>query len=460
MASPASYQVALVFTVSSTVDITNDVEEFSTDRAFATFQRPLEVGQASVRLSNIYGRYSPDASITDLDLYIGLEVNITGVASGVSATRLFTGTIDEYTVTPDLDGPRSTILKISDLGKKLADNDIYTQCYSGTLVSSIFWEVMSSAGFSTAQRSVAAIADTRGWTALGSINGLDAMNQMLTTGPFTSLIGRDGVVAVQDRYYANSSTSVTTYSDLYGLEYALDDQSVINQVNFSFWKRNRVFTLLDMTELEDDEDSVFIPASSHMSWRMNYFVDNFGGEEVWGTSPNSKSWLANANADGSGTNRTSTTSRVAASFGTCIVASMFNGFSSGVYIWTFTHEGFPIRKRRQMSKTVDNITSQSSYGIRPIDIETDYLTSIAACSSCGSYITSVYAIPFARVRATVKNEYPFILSTDVGKSISIINSIAGIDAKFTVMRANERVTAGDEGWQHEAEYELQKSDQV
>jgi len=139
---------------------------------------------------------------------------------------------------------------------------------------------------------------------------------------------------------------------------------------------------------------------------------------------------------------------------------MFNGFNAGVYVFTFTFQGFPIRKKRKFTKSVDSATSQSSYGIRPIEIDTDYFTSVEACNSCGTYITSLYSVPFARVRAVVKNEYPFMFSTDVGQSISIVNSHTGVNAKFTVMRANERVTAGDEGWQHEAEYELQKSDQV
>lgn len=456
MASPASYQVALAFTVSSLVDITNDVEEFSIDRGLGTFQRPLEVGQGMVRLTNVYGRYSPGGP-SDLRLYTGLGVNITGVSSGVSATRLFTGTIDEFVIDPAQDGPPSAVFRCSDFGKALAERAVYTDTVDGTCVTTIFAQVASFAGLPS---SVQAISDDRQWMAIGrGQKGLEAINSLLETGPFTALVGRDGTLAVKDRFNANSTTAINTFTSLWGLTYGMNDESVLNSCRLSFHKTFKGSTKFNITEIENEFDSILIPASSHASFVFDYYDDNTSGD-VWASVISSVSFSVNAAADGSGTSRTATTSRAVISYGTSVVASVFNSIGSPVYVWTFSYEAFPIYKKRKITGRFDNASSQNSYGVREIEIDNDLFTTYAACRSCAAYINSVYATPFPSVTAAVRNEYPFILSADVGLNISIVNSITGLDGKFTIMNLSERVIAGGEGWIHESKYELQQSDHV
>jgi hypothetical protein len=467
MASPASYQVLLLFTPTSTYDVTNDVEEISFDRSLATFNQPLQVGQGQIRLHNIYGRYTPNNTDSDLAMRPGLGVRVTGVSSGTTATRLFTGTIDGIAVDIALDSPRSSIWSLSDAAKPLADRRLLTPDHDGVCVSSLFSSGFASIGITTAQQSIATITDSRGWMTLGYENhGIDDMQELLTSGPFTVNIGRDGNVAVWNRYFHNSAAAVNTYTAMWALNYGFGDEVVFNRVEAKYYRR---YNSGDVTNQQygisggaDSARSIEIPASSWAVFEGGYYHTGWDEDRVWARSTTMSVFANNFDdqADGLGTGRDGTSSIACVFYGYSWVCTCWNGFSGTVYLWELALQGDEIGLAEIEESIVNNSVSQSLYGVRSIDFDLKTLTKRSAVRSMGSYICSVYGTAAVEFSATFRNEYPYALIEDVGSNISVVSSIAGINNKFTIMSSRTRITAGPDGWLHENEYDLREASKV
>jgi hypothetical protein len=167
-----------------------------------------------------------------------------------------------------------------------------------------------------------------------------------------------------------------------------------------------------------------------------------------------------SNPGGGGVNRDATTSVAALALGKTMVVSVFNSIGSDIYCVEFQYLGLPVKKRSDQTYRRDNLTSQSSYGIRELSIENDAWTTHAAMSSAGAYFYDTYATSTPRVRCGFRNEYPFVLTQTVGSNISIVDSISAVNGKYTLVRNSERIVADAEGWIHDVDYELEKSDHI
>jgi hypothetical protein len=462
MASPASYQVLLLFTPTSTYDVTSDVEEISFDRSLATFHQPLQVGQGQIRLHNIYGRYTPNNTDSDLVMRPGLSVEVTGVSSGTTATRLFTGTIDEIAVDVALDSPRSSIWSLSDTGKKFTVERIRTKIHSGTCVASLASQALTSIGIGTSQQSIAAIADTRRWITLGyEDKAITDFQHLLESGPYTANIGRDGTVAIWDRYFHNSAAAVNTYTAMWAMNYTMGDEVVFNRVEGTYQVRY-LATFNALHTFFDSDQSIPIPASSWATFEGKYFNEFWDENPIWVHTGSSAITAVDFDsaADGSGVDRQATSSLTVAFYGATFVATAWNGFSAEVFLNVFTVGGYDIGKDWDDIRTVNNTVSQSLYGVRNLDFDLKTYTRASAVRSMGSYVCSVYGTPAVEFSATFRNEYPYALTEDVGQNISVVSSIAGINNKFTIMSSRTRITADAGGWVHENEYDLREASKV
>jgi hypothetical protein len=453
MTSPASYQVLLQFTVSSTVDITTDVEEISFERRLATFQDPLSVGQAQIQVGNEYGRFTPTNSNSALDLYPGLGVQISGVASGSGGSQvLFKGTIDEYLI--QLSPPAVATFRASDDGKKAIERETLTKFYisSFAVVNTMVAEALNFASITNSVTahtgSAADIHRRRNFGYGGGITAAEVVDDFCKTGGYIAFVSGDGVLRVNARNSENSGTTVTTYTQLYDLSFGINDETVINQVRC----RGPFFKPQDDNNVVDGlNEPIMIVASGF----VNFLADYIDQDEVTRVhSPQFLAIRATQSEDGSGGSEP--LSRTITLYATTAVVSLFNGNGFDIWVNSLAFQGRVCDVKQQREVVYDDAASQTTYGVRRLDAESDNWGPTSAMSLFKDYVFARYTEPLLRPTATIRDSFPFILTTDVSDKLSIVHSLSGIKGAFAVMGKRDRITAAQEGWIHEATYDLQE----
>lgn len=451
MASVVSYQVVLAYAVSSTVDITTDVQEITLSRSIATNLYPWAVGLGTIKLNNDHNRYTPTNSYTDLRIYPGLAVQITGVASGVSATRLFTGTVDDMSTDVKL-GNRFALYNLSDNSKSFVDDDISIEPLGRNVnVDAGFTAILAAAGLTAAQQSVGTIASTASYIFFDQVKASDAIDKLAQSGGYFAWMARDGTAMVRNQNHISSLTSVMTLSEFYALDYQWTDENIVNRVKVKSVQPEAASNITSVAWISSHTENAIPIASGETAVVELNYRDN-----PWVVvSCSITGRHADTSPGGSGTDKTSQCSFVHAEYGKSSVASIYNSDAGTVYLTQYIVRGYIVDKDSTIRNRYYDPTSQSSYGIHKMTIENDYVQTNIRARAVASAMLTRYKTLWPVIKPTVRNEFPKILTADIADGISIINKeIMSVDAQWMIVGKSERITASNEGWIHEAQYEL------
>lgn len=446
----ASYQVLLQYTVSSTVDVTADVAEIEYERKLSTFRRSMEAGRGQVTLHNVYGRYSPTNQIAGIPLPLSLGIKITGVSSGSGGDIvLFQGTIDEYSVS--LDKPQTATFRIADMGKLLVERESFTTLdQQPSNVTSLLNEACLFAGLTTAQISVSNLNDTRLNVGYGHMPAGEIIHDIIKTGGHLAFVGRGGVVRVEPRYWDSSQSAITTYTSFSSFDYAYTDEDVINKIvgRGTFWAPAG-----GNFNIEAGMDNVIVPGSTEVVELFDYVES---GDNIMAAGSIVNGYLATVTGTGGGDITDSVQVFTDANYATSTLIKFQNFGPLTAHVRSIVLLMLaPFRVRAEGMRYRDCASSQAVYGVREISIESIAWEPYSAALVYAEFIFANYSTPKPRIGVSVKNDYPYVLTADLGNQLALINTEVGVDGNYIIYGARERITHG-EGWVHQVSYELEQ----
>lgn len=473
-----AYEAFLIFNDSprSEVAISDDVLGITINRELAGFNRPLRAGDATVTLFNADGQYSPRRldSPFNGELRPNLQVRIQGTVTSGSpfilnishlncgntlsqAKVLFTGFVDNITVQPALNGPRNAVFQCRDEMKELVRRRVTTDILTNVNVTSAFTTIMSLAGIPADQRSIAAIDDRRNFIWYRDVLLITALDEMVESGAYNLFVSADGTVSVKNRLFEFGQDIVASYENMRSLSFTVSEREIFNDISVRGFPRavaNSVQVVANIIE------PITIPGSSSIGFFLDY-LDPRNQEPApainMQTLVASQDYLTFTNSDGTGTNRTNTTTVSVVFFGETAVQTISNLNSEDIFLTKYQLRGDPILRFPSIRVRREATESQSLFGIKERSIENRLLARRSEITELADFLVGVYSDPTDEVSFSLTNQFPDVFNNELTDIVRLVNTHTGIDGEFTIKGVRHNIQADQVGWVHEAEYDLLQS---
>lgn len=442
----ADYFVGIEFVSGSFTNVTADVTQASITRILAGTFTAFRPGGATLQLVNDDGRYSPDNPNSQYAGLIRPNLPMKITATDASSTRgLFLGEIDDWSVQPQIGGAATVTAR--DVGKTLRVRTVTTSLFQDYNVASTFAEVFNAVDVSS--YSVDAIKESIPFAWFRDQRADTAINELLKSGFYFAYVDGNGVINVKDRYYDATGTVVSSHNSGWSMSYALTDDEVINDAVVESRERQ----LVNSTQVLGSVVSpIPVPANSYVNFRTEY-LDPQNLAPVPGTQMvtpvASTDYLVNVSSDGSGSDRTSTTSVYTTFFGQTAVNTVYNGTASEVFITKFNLRGKPVQRRPSVSARAQDVSSsQAVYGKKTYQIASEFFQGFEFAQNYATFIVDKEKNPAPDMSFGLVNEFPEILDIDLGSLIHITNSITGVASAYVVAELTHSIDMG-RGQRHE-----------
>lgn len=438
MADPV-YNVAIEFAVGSFTDVTSDVNRFNVSRDLGTIYAPLTAGQAMIELANFNGKYSPSNAGS---AYAGMmlpnkRVRVQATHSG-STYGLFLGWIKQWQLNPAL-GARMTVVHADDVVSRLDDIVVTTSLYSNINPASLFCTVMSQCAVNSFAADV--VADSIDFAWFDNAAARKAIQRLVNFGRYGVFQDGGGTVQMKGRYFGAFDSAVNTIvNNFFGFDYALDDSKVINSVKVSGAPRQLTTSVSTIAWVIGAPS---IPASGSIGFWLGY-VDPVQpsvftpANSVSATS--SADYLCNTVSGGGGSDRTSTLSLSATFFGASAVCSFFNGSGDVVYLNKFQLRGFSAQLQPALSYSTNNSSSQAAYGHHDVQVSDDFMAKTLYLQPYADSLLLDRKEVAPAIRVELKNQFPDVLGIELGKVVSLVESLSGVGSQWIVQRVEHDVS--------------------
>ena len=446
------YSVGLEFEAGSFTLVTDDVKTVDVFRTLGSALNPLAPGEASVVLDNWTGNYSPGntgGAYTGM-LNPGIKLQVQATHSG-STYGVFLGFLDEVIIDP-LMSERTATMRFRDDFRHLADRTITTSLFLGFRAESVAAAVLSEANIQS--YTVAELGDTFPYATFERRNANNVVQQILQSGFYSGYVDPQGGARIENRYVGQTNTPVASLDNAYHeFTYRLSDEAVFNDVNIQGEQR-RVST--SQATLAWIETAISIQASETAQFFLNYLdPNNFEPSPAQSlTVVNSSDYLANDAADGSGTDRTATTSESMTFFGRAAKAVVFNATADVVYLHKFQVRGFSVERVANVSATSDDTSSQNVYGERGLAFDNNLIADPNFISDYADYVLNRNKNPVPANTFGLKNQWPDQLGIDLSNNVNLVEDVSGTSGVFVIIGIEHILTTGD-SWQHETIYTVE-----
>jgi hypothetical protein len=255
-----------------------------------------------------------------------------------------------------------------------------------------------------------------------------------------TLVKGDNKIYIKNRYFDFNQTIAASYvNNFLSLGYTLDGDEVINYAKVSGVPR---IATTDIRTIAWISEGYTITASSAISFELDYVDPDTQERSTPATNVNCFALVANMNSNGSGSDRSATTSANVTANALSAVCSIFNGTSDTVYLTTFRLHGKSLQKQPEISAISENSSSQNTWGKREESIDSDYISNVLHAQDYAGFMTLVYKEPQADIDIEIKNQYPDVLSIDLGDNLRIKEDNAKVDDIYVV-----------KGYEHTANFE-------
>ncbi len=447
------YEVGLELVAGSFTNIRDDVLQISIARSLASLFSELTPGEATFEAQNQTGKYSPDNTSSPFTGLLKPNIKARVIATQNSVQYpLFKGLVDEYALNPSLEGPRNVAIRCRDEVKQLRKRIITTSLFVDYNVGSFFTEVLSASAVSSYRVDSVADQIQFGWFRQEGASG--AISEILRSGFYFAAISGDGVLRIKNRYFDQSPIAVGSYSEMFGLNYALSDDRVLNRVRIEGVPRQT----LAVNTVAYIGGPLPIPASGFLNFLLEYLdpLNNEPSPAVAMITPvSSADYLANTASAGTGTDRTSTTSVSVTFFGQTAVNTVFNGSADDVFLTKYQLRGQPVSRRPRFTLESNDSSSQAVYGIQEFTLSSDLLSSATFSKDYADFLKSRNKEPAAGIALTLRNQFPDVLDIELGDAVHVQNSITGINSLY-ITKALEHTIATQPGQIHELRLTLDR----
>lgn len=449
------YRVRMFYSPSSVVDLTDSVLEASWERSLARFDRGLEAGLADIVVTNDLGELSP-LRVQSGMLRPNIAVLIEAAASSATGySTMFSGYVDRISVQPALAGPRNIVLSCRDRMKELSRRRVDTAIQTEVNVGSLVALVLESADITA--HSIDLIGDELPFAWFNAVQVTTALAEIISAGGYSAYVSGDGTLRVRDRYFDLGGTVVASYDTYRGLSFELSEENVVNRVRVSGTPRTIVASLQVVASITKP---VRLGAGESIGFFLAYQdprnQDTAPAVNVV-TPVASEDWQVNAQSDGLGADLTAATTLQFFAFAETAVATVTNVGTATAYLTLFNVRGNPIQSDDAVSVIVDQIESQSLYGIKEGALETRLFGTTDRLTARATDILDLFGLPAPKVTMALLNRWPDVMTNDLTDIVALTEEHTGISGQFTVQAVRHQLNAAERGWAHMVDYELEES---
>lgn len=435
-----TYTVEMELTANSFTNVTSDVVRFNIERKLSDLFHPLAPSNATVQFLNDGGKFSPQNSSSPYypNLISQKKLRIKAT-HGTSLYPLFLGWIDEYQINPD-PADRTTVVEARDSITRFDASTVTTSFFANTNPASFFTVVMSQ----SLVNSFAAdsIFDTIAFAWTRDISARSVVQDILDFGYYKLFQDGAGTVQLKNRYYTlGELSSVASLTEFFGFNYLQNENQIINLAKLSGQPRKISTTTNTVAWLQE---IISIQASSATGFWLTY-VDPV---EVTVPTPatslvtplSSADYRANTSSDGSGTDRTSTTSPSVTFFGETAVCSLFNGSADTIYLTKFQLRGNSAQLQPSLSYETKDTSSQNVYGKHAFFQTNNYWSERNFIKDYADELILERKEEIPQLSITLKNDFTPIFVAELGSALSVQEPLTGVDSKWSIVSLTHDVT--------------------
>lgn len=428
-----TYAVGISFVAGSYTQVGSDCLACSISRRSGAFDDGLSAARATFLFDNFNGRFSDvnSASAYYPNIKINKPIRLQATHSG-STYNIFNGFISAYDYSPDLANRRVSITA-SDRIKDLQKRTINTRVVASYNVSSLFTDILSAAGVSSADRTIDATTEYVPFAWLQNNRPIEAINKLVELGYYRSYIDAGGRVNIKNRYWGIGGSPVASYvNSFYGIGYSLDESFLSNYVSVGGTPRKIASGVQSVAFIQNLPS---IQASSSIVFWLTYNdpANNEAGTPctLMVTPVNSLDYKTNTDI-ASGTDRTGTTSATVTFFGASAVCAVFNGSADRVYLTRFVLRGTPIQRQSGVSYDIDDSSSQAVYGKYGLAITNDFIGDVSYARDYTTFLLDERKEPKPITNFSIKNSFPDVLARELGDLIWLVESNTFITGNWTI----------------------------
>lgn len=454
------YEVEIAFDSGIFTDVTSGgfVKSLSWDRSLASVRTDFSVGEATIVLSNIDGRFSPDRRDTIYSGKVrpGKEIRISAVHEGIRYPQ-WRGTAVSWKVMTEI-GRRETTLKGVDLVHDLAESTVDLDLKTDYNVGSLFVDVLQNVGVTSFL--VDSSQDTVPLASFSDDAADDALQEMIVHGDWKAFVDGAGVFHAHNRYHPIRTPTVGSYTggspsqqpDYMKFTVQLDGDEIITRATVEAMPKQ---VSPDVGSVGFIVDPVPIFTNSAGSFEIK-FVDP--------VDPNTKNvpcgsvtpFIVTIRTDSSNTGGDAVNSGVAATF-TALAKMMVVSFQSVdsrvLYFTQLNLRGFAITEQPAVLQSADSESAIAEFGLKEFKITSDLISDVSYARDYAAYFLRENQGPLSQIDFSVKNIFPDILDQELGERLHAIESLSGIGSLYAIygMKHKVRFSAGPE---HTVNYDL------
>ena len=444
------YTFSVELTTNSLTNLQSYCQRASYSRAIFDPFTPLAPDAALFELVNDVGSFSP---LLNAGLSIGRRVQLSATYGG-SSFNLYSGRIKSLATRPVL-GERTTVIEaLSDIDR-MDKTDIDTGIFKNIVASSLYTEIMSRSSV-TSFTADADIFDNVSFAWYNDRSTAAALNQLIQSGYYQFFANGAGTMTLKSRYFGTFGTSVDTIDQqAFDLNYSLSDDGVVNRAHSHAIPRIQAS---DVTTIAYLPAPVSIPASGHVGFFVSFLDPRDRSSVPVGSIValvSSQDYYAAQNSDGTGTNFTSALSLNTAVFGASLVCSIFSANSAEVFLSRFQVRGYPILAGTELAVKIDDSSSQNAYGLRETNFDENLLTNYGYLRDLATSIVGDRKEPRDKFDVHMINEFPGLLSYEVGDTLSLVNSLTGVNSQWTIRGMQHEISL-TRGLEHSVKFQLDR----
>ena len=448
MAEP-SYTLEIEFETGSFTNVTDRLLTANVNRRVGGAFLPLGEGMAMFTLDNDDGAFSPSNGLSPYagKLRPGRSIRMTATHSA-NTWFVFNGETRRFIVDP-MRSSRVT-LECVDPITRLRNKKIDTGMLTDTNPGSVFTEIFSQTGVQSTI--VSSFTHTIPFVWYNNKSAINAVRDLLEFGHYWIYGRADGAVVVENQNWNLEPTATASYAEYYAMNYALDSESVMNDLRITSEPRKLASVVQTVAWIQEP---ISVPASGSTRFWLQY-VDpdsplNPAPAKNMVTPVSSADYQTSTQSGGGGTDTTNTTSVSVTFFGESALCDVFNGYGQPVYLNKFQLRGNSIQRQPRISYATDSSTSQQLYGDRSVTIENDFIGTLAYAENYGQFLLNRYSEVFPDITFTLKNEFPDVLRLDIGDTVSLVESITGIRNDAIITSVNATIDT-QRGIEHTVQY--------
>lgn len=454
MSEVSSYFVGVEFVTGSFTAVTDEITAFSVVRQMGNMDAGLSAAEANVQIKNDDGDLGGGIALRP-----NVSIQIKATEAGSERT-IFSGRVDDWSVDPGILAGRLVTLSARDEMKCLVRETISTSLRINTNVGSLFDEVLAETN--VASYTIDQFAARLPFHWIRETQATEALIGLMGTDDAFAYIDNNGTLTVKGHYFSNLAAVVSSLDDassgsnVLQMPWSTNDDEVVNNAFVETVPRFIATTVTTITALPD---ILTIPASAGISFTLSY-IDPINKEPAPAseviTPVASLDWYVSVD-ETEATHRMDTTSLSVLIGGGTLTASLFNGFGQDVQLRRFFVRGKPVLRQSDLRTNAVNGASQAEFGQLDFTHTNEFVGNQLRAQAFAEYLADSRGNPLPAIDFVTRNRFPFILDRQLGEVVHVVNSFLGVGSDFWIAGI-EHTVAADQGWIHDARYNLRMVD--